>query len=110
MPRMTRAQRAAVGPTGGRPLADGHQFTPAQNERVHGLKAAFGAKNVGTPRRLPITGYMLVPMMNGVGRSWWVFDDTGKYIERYTQLSLHMEGTHGDTTGPSTLPKTHSQY
>lgn len=86
--RMTRAQRAAVGPQGGKPLAQPLDFTIAQRERIHRLKADFGAGNVGTPRQLHGTTNMIVPLKNAVGTAQWLFDEDGKYLTRYAQRAL----------------------
>jgi len=95
---MTRAQRAAVGPTGGKPLVQPIPLTAAQNECVHRLKRDFGAKYVGAPRNIPGTDNMAVPLSNAVSKSIWVFDYDGKYLTRYTQRALFDERHHDDTT------------
>lgn len=97
MQRMTRAQRAAVGPGGGKPLVQPLAFTPEQNDRVARLKKEFGAKWVGTPRRIEGTHNMAVPMSNAISKSLWLFDESGKYLTRYTQRALFDERHHPDT-------------
>lgn len=94
---MNRAQRAAVGPAGGKPLVKPLDFTQAQEATHTKLKQDFGAKWVGTPRHVKGTHNMAVPMSNAVAKATWIFGPDGNYLTRYTQRAL-FDDTDTDNT------------
>lgn len=97
MTQMTRAQRAAVGPQGGKQLVQPLTLTPQQEARLADLKAKFG-KGVG---RVLASGrvnrHMYVRMVNANTTSIWEFDVNGSYVTRYTQRALFDDTNTTDT-------------
>lgn len=97
MHAMTRAQRAAVGPRGGRPLVTPNQPTTAQTATVARLRKDFGkaVKSVRAPTQ--DNHYLPVVMDTYAGDAVWLFNTDGKYVTRYTQRALFDERYDTDT-------------
>ena len=95
---MTRAQRAAVGPGGGKPLVTNTELTPGQKARVAYMRKAFGngVKTIHTSG--PENGHLYITMQNAVRTAIWEFDLDGEYVQRYSQGTLSDDIFHPDAT------------
>lgn len=106
---MSRAQRAAIGEAMVKAQGTHREPTPAQLTRIKTLKADFGKAVVTVHAVKRDTGHLWVTMMTHAGKSLWVFDENGHYLDRYTQLSLNVEGISDNPERPIALPETDSQ-
>lgn len=89
--RMTRAQRAAVGPAMAKLVGSHRDPTPEQRECVARLRRDFGKAVKSVRAVTPHNGYLPVVMTTGAGDAIWLFDTSGKYVTRYTQRALFDE-------------------
>lgn len=110
MPRMTRAQRSAIGDQAARTISIRRKPTPAQEAKLKELREAFGKDTIKAHAPQAGTGHMRVEATAQAGVWEWTFTTSGELVYSCMTMALWNEGTDDGQQGPSTLPTKSSHY